>query len=248
MRVLSNPMSELQANLLLDVSGTGPLHGRLAAELRRAIRDGRLPPGSLLPPSRVLAAELGCSRWVVTEAFAQLATAGYTEGRVGSGTRIRAAGAVGADGRAGADGPVGRPAGPGRRTAARVIDMAPGLPDLRSFPLARWAAAIRAAASALSAADLGHPDHAGHHALREVVGEYLARVRGADPRLGSVTICARATDGLTRICLALRASGCQVLAVENPCWHRVREVAASAGLRVVPVSVDEQGIVADRLH
>ena len=40
--------------------------------------------------------------------------------------------------------------------------MAPGLPDLRAFPVSRWTAAVRSAAGALSNADLGYPDPAGH--------------------------------------------------------------------------------------
>ena len=63
------------ASVLLDLNGPGPLHARLAGALRSAIRDGRLRQDSALPPSRVLAAELGCSRWVVTQAYAELVTA-----------------------------------------------------------------------------------------------------------------------------------------------------------------------------
>jgi DNA-binding transcriptional MocR family regulator len=68
---------------------------RLSAALREAIRDGRLPAGSALPPSRALAESLGCSRWVVTEAYAQLAAEGYLEARVGSGIRVRPLGPCG---------------------------------------------------------------------------------------------------------------------------------------------------------
>jgi GntR family transcriptional regulator/MocR family aminotransferase len=60
----------------IDLSATrpGPLHMRLAAAIREAIRDGRLPLGAALPPSRTLAAGLGVSRWTVTEAHGQLGT------------------------------------------------------------------------------------------------------------------------------------------------------------------------------
>ncbi|ROS39795.1 regulatory GntR family protein [Amycolatopsis thermoflava] len=50
--------------LQLDI-GEAPPGGRsawLAARLRDAIADGRLPVGSRLPPTRTLAAELGVSR------------------------------------------------------------------------------------------------------------------------------------------------------------------------------------------
>jgi GntR family transcriptional regulator/MocR family aminotransferase len=39
-----------------------------------------------------LGREPGCSRWVVSEAYAQLAAEGYLEARVGSGTRVRSLG------------------------------------------------------------------------------------------------------------------------------------------------------------
>jgi GntR family transcriptional regulator / MocR family aminotransferase len=227
-------MHDFQANVLLELTGPGPLHARLAQALREAIRASRLPPGSVLPPSRVLAAELGCSRWVVTEAYAQLATAGYVDSRVGSGTRVRPRDATSM--------PARRPEP--RPPAAAQIDMAPGLPDLRAFPVGRWAAAIRSAAAALSAADLGHPDPAGHPALRGLLGEYLARVRGAQAAAADLTICAGATDGIGRLCRALRRAGAQAVAVEDPGWHRIRDVAATAGLAIVPVPVDAEGIQA----
>ncbi|HEX7146240.1 MAG TPA: winged helix-turn-helix domain-containing protein, partial [Actinomycetota bacterium] len=81
-------MAEFQTNLAWDAllelgeGRDGPLHARLSGALREAIRDGRLPAGSALPPSRDLAGDLGCSRWVVTESYAQLAAEGYLEARV----------------------------------------------------------------------------------------------------------------------------------------------------------------------
>ncbi|HJY61516.1 MAG TPA: GntR family transcriptional regulator, partial [Streptosporangiaceae bacterium] len=87
-------MAGTQANLawetLLDLSATrpGPLHMRLAAAIRAAIRAGRLPVGAALPPSRMLAADLSVSRWTVTEAYGQLITEGYLTGKTGSATRV----------------------------------------------------------------------------------------------------------------------------------------------------------------
>jgi GntR family transcriptional regulator/MocR family aminotransferase len=100
-------------------------------------------------------------------------------------------------------------------------------------------------AATLSIADLGYPDPAGHQALREVLTEYLTRARGAqaDPR--HLTICASATDGIGRICRALRRAGCQAVAVEDPGWHRAREVAGAAGLAIRPIPVDDHGMRAD---
>src|SRR5436190_22952232 len=90
----SNGMAGKQANLawetLLDLPATrpGPLHMRLAAAIRAAIRAGRLPVVAALPPSRMLAADLSVSRWTVTEAYGQLITEGYLAAKTGSATRV----------------------------------------------------------------------------------------------------------------------------------------------------------------
>jgi GntR family transcriptional regulator / MocR family aminotransferase len=61
------------------------------------------------------------------------------------------------------------------------IDLAPGLPDLRAFPLGRWVSALRSVASTLPYAELGYPDATGHPRLRQVLAEYLTRVRAPWP-------------------------------------------------------------------
>jgi GntR family transcriptional regulator/MocR family aminotransferase len=231
-------MARFQTNLAWDTllelgeGRDGPLHARLSSALREAIRGDRLPHGSALPPSRALAEDLGCSRWVVTEAYGQLAAEGYLDARVGSGTRVRPLGQAAA----------GRP--PTQATPAWVprIDLAPGLPDLRAFPLGRWVSALRSVASTLPCTELGYPDATGHPRLREVLAEYLTRERGALVDPADVTVCRGVAEGTGRVCQAMRAVGIDAVAVEDPGWHRLREAAASAGLRVVPTRVDEHGL------
>jgi GntR family transcriptional regulator / MocR family aminotransferase len=96
----------------------GGLADWLAQHLRRAISDGRLPVGTRLPATRVLAGELGVSRGVVTEAYRRLAEDGQLAGRGRSGTRVAAAPfvvpATGPGPAAGPNTAVGRgPASPG---------------------------------------------------------------------------------------------------------------------------------------
>jgi GntR family transcriptional regulator / MocR family aminotransferase len=229
--------SDFQSTLLLDLPAGGPLHARLAGALRVAIGDGRLRAGSRLPSSRSMAAELGCSRWVVTEAYGQLAAEGYLDGQAGSGTRVRMAAAA----------PV-HVLPPERTSAAdAAIDLAPGLPDLRAFPVTRWVAAVRAAAAAMPVADLGYPGQAGHPVLRDVLSGYLTRVRGARADPADLTVCGSVREGIARLCAALREAGCGAVAVEDPGWHRLREQIAAAGLTVVPVPADDQGLRAGLL-
>jgi GntR family transcriptional regulator/MocR family aminotransferase len=57
--------------VVLDRDARIPLHRQIETSIRDSIRAGRLPRGSSLPPSRVLAADLGVSRGVVVEAYQQ---------------------------------------------------------------------------------------------------------------------------------------------------------------------------------
>ncbi len=77
--------------LHLDRSHPETLAGQLRAGLRDAIRSGRLAAGTRLPASRILAEDLGVSRGVVVDAYAQLVAEGFLMSRPGSGTVVSAA-------------------------------------------------------------------------------------------------------------------------------------------------------------
>ncbi|WP_370968820.1 PLP-dependent aminotransferase family protein [Amycolatopsis sp. cg9] len=222
--------SQTNWGVLLELTGPGPKHEQLARALRKAIRG--LEDRVAVPPSRQLAADLGCSRWVVTQAYAQLVAEGYLDGRTGSATRVRRVG----------DAVAAEP--PVRRTPPRY-DLAPGLPDLRHFPRQRWADAVRGVLTTVPHTDFGLPEPGGHPRLRQVLSAYLRRVRGAET--DNVVVCGGVTDGVTRVCRALQEKGVTRLAVEDPGWTRLHRAAAAAGMAIDPVPVDEEGIDVGRI-
>ena len=76
----------------LDRSAGTPLAHQLQERLRDAIRSGRLERGERLPASRALAAQLGVSRGVVVDTYAQLESEGYLRSAQGSGTVVASSG------------------------------------------------------------------------------------------------------------------------------------------------------------
>lgn len=196
-------MSESRANLawgaLLDLSEAGAKHDRLTQALRAAVRSGRLPVGSALPPSRTLATDLGCSRWVVTQAYAQLVAEGYLDARVGSATRVRWT----------PDTAPARPAADRPQPPPTRFDLTPGLPDLRAFPRARWGEAVCDQARRASFPDLGFPPPGGHPEFRRVLADHLHRCRGvvADP--DDIVVSTGVTDGAARVLPGLAGGGDQ---------------------------------------
>ncbi len=121
--------------LRLDRDSGQPLRSQLEDGIRDAIRNGRLQSGERLPSSRELARDLGVSRGLVQECYAQLLSEGYLASQVGSATRV-AAGAH----------PAPPAPAPGPAPSPRLIaDFRSGVPDLASFPRADWVWATREA-------------------------------------------------------------------------------------------------------
>lgn len=75
----------------IDAASRIPLHEQICAELRGALRNGRLVAGDRLPSSRELARRLGVSRNTVLAAYSELTADGLTEARAGGGTWISSA-------------------------------------------------------------------------------------------------------------------------------------------------------------
>jgi GntR family transcriptional regulator/MocR family aminotransferase len=218
--------------LLLDLAPGGPLRERIELALRAAIREGRLRPGDRLPATRSLAAELGCSRWVVVEAYDQLAAEGWVEGRAGSGTRVRARAAE-------AD---GAPEPMRETPPPPAYHFGLGLPDLVAFPRTAWLRALQRSVRTAPAAELGHVDPAGVPALRTELAAYLARVRGVSTAARDVVVTHGFTHGLGLVCHALREAGHDRIALEDPGFPLLGAFARRAGLEPVAIDVDEQGL------
>jgi GntR family transcriptional regulator/MocR family aminotransferase len=220
-------------DLHLELSGTRVRAG-LEAALRGAVRSGRLPPGTRLPSSRTLAADLGIARNTVAEVYSQLVAEGWLTAQTGSGTAVAPRRAP--DQRAG---PQGQP------PAARPrYDLRPGVPDLSAFPRREWLATARKVLAAAPDHLLGYPaDPRGLEPLRTALAGYLARARGVSADPGHILICAGFTHGLAAVCRALRAGGARTLAVEAYGHQDHRDIAARPGLSLAPVPVDRLGAV-----
>ncbi|MER6118089.1 PLP-dependent aminotransferase family protein [Streptomyces sp. NPDC001743] len=246
-------------HLSADAVPRGGKSDWLAREIRHALADSRLPVGSRLPATRVLAGELGVSRGVVTEAYQRLIEDGHLAGRGRNGTVVVGAPAAVAPPtpRTMAAPPPRRSVfagGPGadvfdamRMTRAR-IDLSPGLPDLAAFPRAAWLRTERRVLASLAASDLGYGDPRGTPALRLAIANWIARNRGirADP--GDVLIVAGTAQTLTLVGQVLRHQGVPAVAVEDPGSLGARQQLHNCRLATPPVPVDSEGIRVDELR
>jgi GntR family transcriptional regulator/MocR family aminotransferase len=214
------------------------VRARLEAALREAVQGGRLAPGTRLPPSRALAADLGIARNTVADAYGQLVAEGWLAARTGSGTWVS-----------------DQPAAPGAPASALPpsaaparYDLRPGVPDLAAFPRREWQAAARRALAAAPGHLLGYPDPRGLPELRTALAGYLARARGVRASPERVVICGGFTHGLAVLCQVIRARGTPVLAVERYGHRHHRQLAASHGLSLLPLPVDAGGAQPEALR
>ncbi len=231
--------------LLLTVSRADPrtLGAQIEDQLRRAIREGALRPDARVPSTRDLAAQLGVSRRVVVDAYAQLAAEGYLRLRQGLRPRVSEAAALASV----ALPPATPPAGTAGAPRAR-FDFRPSVPDVSTFPRAAWLRSLRTALATVTDADLGYGDPRGVEALRSALADYLGRVRGvvADPE--HIIITNGYTQGLGLVCRALARAGAKRIALEDPSNPEDGMVVAGAGLEPVSIGVDEAGTRVDELE
>jgi GntR family transcriptional regulator / MocR family aminotransferase len=223
-------------DLHLDLPGHRVRAG-LEDALREAVQAGRLVPGTRLPSSRSLAADLGIARNTIAEAYAQLVAEGWLTAQQGSGTRVADAAALSP-----------KPA-PGPRSSSearpRRYDLRAGSPDLSAFPRAGWLSAARKALSAAPSQALGYGDPRGLPELRTALAGYLARARGVRVSPDRVIVCGGFTQGLALLCQVLPGAGLSSIALEEYGQLSPARALAASGLAPALLSVDDGGAVLD---
>ncbi|MFF1650334.1 PLP-dependent aminotransferase family protein [Streptomyces sp. NPDC058240] len=209
----------------------------LQSALREAVRSGRLVPGTRLPSSRALAADLRVSRGLVTEAYEQLTAEGYLRSGRGAGTWVSEA--------VRAPVPGARDLAP--RAAGVRVDFRPGTPDLSLFPRGAWAAAYRSVLGRLPHGTLGYPDPRGLPGLRDALAALLSRRRGvvADPE--RLVVCSGVAQATTLLGFVLHGRGIRTVGVEDPGSPEHSALFASAGVTTIGLPLDDEGLAIEPL-
>jgi GntR family transcriptional regulator/MocR family aminotransferase len=233
-----------------------PLHKQIYEAFRTAIVDGPLHPGQRIPSTRVLAAELGVSRFPVLNAYAQLLAEGYFKTRVGAGTLVSSSlldqftpGP-----------PVGKRLAAtrsGLRPTARRCSTLPRFespPWLRGlgafgvgqvafdqFPFHIWSSLVARRCRHMDAKSFhyGHP--LGSKSLRDTIAAYLRTARSLHCEADQIMIVSGSQQALEISARVLLDPGSHVW-IEEPGYRLARSVFALTGCHLVPVPVDEEGL------
>ena len=251
--------AETFQDLSLAAPGEGVELGHwLYSEVRAAILDGRLKPGSRLPSTRNLSKQYGLARGTAAAAFETLRSEGYLEAVVGSGTFVAMRLPDESGPPLSVDGPEVRP--PSRaglsirgRDAVRDVRLLPASlslgrafrsyePAIDLFPVELWS---RVAGRVLRRAQrslYGQGDAKGYLPLRKAIAEYTGAARGVRCDAAQVIVTSGAQQGLDLICRMLLDPGDAVW-MEDPGYPGAKFAMRAAGARITPVPVDREGVV-----
>lgn len=244
--------------LEMPAKGSRQRLAALHAQLRAAILDGRLKAGLRLPATRELAQALRISRNTVVAAYDLLMSEGYVAARPGSGNYVadllaRRGPVRSSNQEAGEDrrlAPYWRgartppaPMTPGQYTH----DFRVGVPDISLFPFEVWRRLYARALREMSKSPPLYGRAEGRPALRLAIARHVSFTRAVACEADNVIVTSGAQQAFDLLARVLVTPGRTVVAVEDPGYPPLRAAFAAAGAKVVPVPVDGEGMVVERL-
>lgn len=227
-----------ELTLSIDRTARSTLASQLRGAIRRSVETGTLKPGARLPSTRQLATDLDISRSVVVEAYEQLIAEGYLISRRGSGTAVAAI-----------EIPPPTPTSTLAPSApVRGLDLRTGTGDASRFPRDEWLRCLTEAIRNSTPRELASTYPSGMPVTRQVLASYLGRTRGVQASTEDLIITAGFAQGLSLLCRVLGSWGMDAVGVEDPGHPGERDFIASAGIRPVPIPVDEEGLRVEHLE
>lgn len=240
-------------DVVLPCRGEGTVKQSLYQQLRSAILDGRIVPGTKLPATRQVATGLGVARNTVLAAYDLLIAEGYVIPRAG-------AKAVVVDVTA-------RRLKPARRAAAAPVAssrMNPlwltpalqrqqrrtlpersfrlGTPEYRFFPHDTWRRLSARALRSWAKRPFTYSPSEGIAELREAIAHHVAFARAVACTADDVMVTSGAQQAFDLLARLLVVPGHTKVAVENPGYPPLRAAFIAAGAKIVPIALDDEGM------
>ncbi|MFY9646788.1 MAG: PLP-dependent aminotransferase family protein [Terriglobales bacterium] len=232
------------------------LHQQIYDAFRTAIVKGNLRPGQRVPSTRVLALEIGVSRFPTVNAYAQLLAEGYFESRIGAGTVVSRS----LPEQLTSSPPAKRQIPTNRQEPRRVSRYSSVLPHFRveswrngwgafgvgqvavdQFPHQIWSNLMARRYRSKDPKSFHYGDYLGSGTLRQAIAGYLRTARSVQCDATQIMIVSGSQQALEITARVLVDPGDRVW-IEEPNYWLARTVFAMAGCRIVPVPVDGEGL------
>jgi GntR family transcriptional regulator/MocR family aminotransferase len=242
--------------LHIVIHGRKDLANQVYTQLRDGIESGHLAAGTQLPPSRLLAEQLGLSRKTISDTYARLTYENYLIGKIGSGTFVNTLPTTGQPRHAQVElasadvlrkwEAITLPLRHPTLAGAFRSDFIGGATHKSAFPHDEWRRCMLYAMRqmALQRGFYGQPE--GLAELRSAIAGHVAFARGVKCGPNDLVVCNGAQQALDLLSRVLVEPGCSV-AMEDPGYTPARLIFAALGAQVVGVPVDDEGIQVDRI-
>jgi GntR family transcriptional regulator/MocR family aminotransferase len=233
-----SPISSI-LSFAIDRTRPIPLAEQITINLREAIIEGRLEPGARLPSWLDMATQLGVARGTVKTAYERLMDESLVITSGAAGTRVAE---KPENGPAPSNVEIARPMqGIERGFYLKPLPFQMGVPAQDAFPAKLWSRIRTRAVREDAMAPVGPPDPRGHPNLRAQIASYLAISRGIRCLPDQIILTNGYKNGLSLAIMTLQAQGRSAW-MEDPGFPMARRALELAGLKVVDVAVDADGI------
>jgi GntR family transcriptional regulator/MocR family aminotransferase len=240
---------------VINPDSTGrPAHARIRERIRAAITSGALAQNARVPSSRTLARDFGVARNTVDEALSQLVAEGLLVRRRGAGSFVSnrlPRPAPPSDTRTFAKRRIVEPrmskrakalqGYPGHYKPIQSVPFTPSLPPSEFFPRKIWKRLLNREAARSGTAYWEYGASNGLPELREAIAGHATAMRGTRASSDQV-IVTTSTQQAVELAAKVVADSGESCWVENPGYQPVQHVLRAAGLEVVQVPVDRQGL------
>ena len=226
----------------IDRNSVISIKKQLYNALTEKILNGELERGRKLPSSRQLSQNLNIARNTVIEIYEQLTAEAYLKTERGSGTYVAAV----------RQSPLSRKVqvqktNRSSEESSDIISLIAGTPDLDSFPQKAWQNAYRDVLLGAQSSFYGYGNPHGYQPLQRSLARYLAVHKGINCSYEQIIITGGTKDALRLLALSLQDQF-QNLMTEALCINFAPHIFRALGYQIIPVPVDAEGIVTEKLQ
>ncbi|GAA4703513.1 PLP-dependent aminotransferase family protein [Brevibacillus fulvus] len=234
--------------------GRKPIYNKVYNQLRYQILSGELPIGSLLPPERKLAEQMGVSRNTIVRAYSELEAEGFISSRRGSGRFVEPLPPVSTFSRFNWNDTYHSSmlnAYPSHMadllsvgiSQPQMVNFAHGHGGKHTLAESGFAEYVRSTAAQLNSYYLTAVE--GDPALREQLVSWMGMEQISSPE--QVLITSGSQEALYMLTTLLARPGDAII-TEMPTYFGSLQLFQSLGMKILPVPVDQQGMRIDVLE
>lgn len=247
--------------ITIDRKSRTPIYLQIRNQIHSMIFDGRLLPGSVLPPERKLAESLGVNCTTVLAAYRELKADGLVDSQVGRGTMVLSVMSEVSESHSEFESPLytqflsrisERANDPFLRDLLvmanrnNVISFSAGISAVETDPVEAFRGIEEELIRQPNHEALKHTPTEGFWSLREAISELMQK-RGIHALPDEILVLSGSQQGIDIAARVFIDPG-DVVIVEEPSFFSALQIFNAAGARIIGVPVDDQGMRVDILE